>query len=315
MTDISIEDTGTNVTVDDEGVNVTVGSAQGPAGPQGAQGLKGDTGDTGDTGPPGPNEVTDGVTATDITGIVKGNGAVVSPAQADVDYASAHTHPYIPNALVDAKGDIITATADDTPSRKAVGTGGKILVADPSQSDGLNWIDYLPQNQIGRVSRPFFTYGGSSGTLGLTQNWLYAIAIYIARTETVDRIIIEVTTAYAGHEARLGIYANGADGLPGVLLLDAGTVSMATTGLKEIVINQTLTPGLYHLALHASSTNAQIRSGYCIGSYYGAPYGGAFNTSYGIAYQSLAYGPLPNPFGGPVSFAQHVLLIGLRRSA
>jgi hypothetical protein len=45
----------------------------------------------------------------------------------------------IQNAIVDAKGDLITATAADTPARLAVGTNGQTLVADSSTSTGLKW--------------------------------------------------------------------------------------------------------------------------------------------------------------------------------
>ena len=45
----------------------------------------------------------------------------------------------IQNAIVDAKGDLISATAADTPARLAVGNNGETLVADSSQSTGLRW--------------------------------------------------------------------------------------------------------------------------------------------------------------------------------
>jgi hypothetical protein len=45
----------------------------------------------------------------------------------------------IAKALVDAKGDIITATADNTPARLAVGTNGQVLTADSSTATGLKW--------------------------------------------------------------------------------------------------------------------------------------------------------------------------------
>jgi hypothetical protein len=45
----------------------------------------------------------------------------------------------IQNAIVDAKGDLITATAADTPARLAVGSNGDTLVADSSSSVGLRW--------------------------------------------------------------------------------------------------------------------------------------------------------------------------------
>jgi hypothetical protein len=46
----------------------------------------------------------------------------------------------IQNAIVDAKGDLIGATAADTPSRLAVGTDGQILTADSTEATGLKWI-------------------------------------------------------------------------------------------------------------------------------------------------------------------------------
>jgi hypothetical protein len=46
----------------------------------------------------------------------------------------------IAKALVDAKGDIITATADNTPARLAVGTNEHRLVADSATSTGLAYV-------------------------------------------------------------------------------------------------------------------------------------------------------------------------------
>jgi hypothetical protein len=42
-------------------------------------------------------------------------------------------------SLLDAKGDIIAATADDTPSRLAVGANGYVLTADTAEATGLKW--------------------------------------------------------------------------------------------------------------------------------------------------------------------------------
>jgi hypothetical protein len=45
----------------------------------------------------------------------------------------------IQNAIVDAKGDLIAATAADTPARLAVGTNGQVLTADSTAATGIKW--------------------------------------------------------------------------------------------------------------------------------------------------------------------------------
>lgn len=59
----------------------------------------------------------------------------------------------IQNAIVDAKGDLVAASAADTPARLAVGANGTILTADSGESTGLKWVArptfyaYLSSNQ------------------------------------------------------------------------------------------------------------------------------------------------------------------------
>jgi hypothetical protein len=45
----------------------------------------------------------------------------------------------IQNAIVDAKGDLIAATAADTPARLAIGTNGQVLTADSTAATGMKW--------------------------------------------------------------------------------------------------------------------------------------------------------------------------------
>lgn len=62
----------------------------------------------------------------------------------------AHTHDYIPNTLVDAKGDILTATADNVPARLAKGADGTVLVSDSTTSTGLAWQPYGSPHAAGK---------------------------------------------------------------------------------------------------------------------------------------------------------------------
>jgi hypothetical protein len=51
----------------------------------------------------------------------------------------------IQNTIVDAKGDLIGATASDTPARLAVGANGTMLVANSAESTGLKWTTATDQ--------------------------------------------------------------------------------------------------------------------------------------------------------------------------
>lgn len=51
----------------------------------------------------------------------------------------ANLSAVILDTLVDAKGDLVTATAADTPARFAAGANGYVLVAQSGESTGLKW--------------------------------------------------------------------------------------------------------------------------------------------------------------------------------
>lgn len=84
----------------------------------------------------------------------------------------------IQNSIVDAKGDLISATAADTPARLAVGANGTFLSADSTQSTGLKWttapspaswnivqqtaIDYTEDLNVAAYLNGNWVVGGSS---------------------------------------------------------------------------------------------------------------------------------------------------------
>ena len=65
--------------------------------------------------------------------------AKASGTDLDFSWVAQDDSNAIQNAIVDAKGDLIAATAADTPARLAVGTNGHVLTADSTAATGLKW--------------------------------------------------------------------------------------------------------------------------------------------------------------------------------
>ena len=67
-------------------------------------------------------------------------GQVLAKASnANMDFVWSADASGIPATILDAKGDIIAATAADTASRLAVGANNTVLTADSAQATGLKW--------------------------------------------------------------------------------------------------------------------------------------------------------------------------------
>ena len=81
--------------------------------------------------------------ATSMADLLGGTtGQVLSKTtNADMDFTWVTTDDTnaIQNAIVDAKGDLIAATAADTPARLAIGTNNQVLTADSAQATGMKW--------------------------------------------------------------------------------------------------------------------------------------------------------------------------------
>ncbi len=161
--------------------------------------------------------------------------------------------------IVDAKGDIIAATAADTVARLAVGTDGQVLTANSSTATGLKWETSLtvapqiiPQASLQYLRTPILAaVGQQTGALNTT----YYSPVYLSGI-SFDRIVCRTGSGHTGTStARLGIFnADNATGKPSTVYLDAGTVSCTGTNTEfTITISSTPPAGFYWLAINVQA--------------------------------------------------------------
>lgn len=86
--------------------------------------------------------------------------AKASGTDLDFTWVAQDDSNAIQNAIVDAKGDLIAATAADTPARLAVGTNGQVLTADSTAATGLKW-----ETPAGASGPAFFAYRTTTQTI------------------------------------------------------------------------------------------------------------------------------------------------------
>lgn len=187
-----------------------------------------------------------------------GNPTAPTPATGDDDTSVATTafvkaQGYVPKSLVDAKGDLIVATGNDTPARLPVGSNGQVLTADSGESAGVKWATPsgggggLP---LGNAMQDKLYSAGvstSSGGGAPPVDIIHLTPVFLAAGFPIKRLLIGVQTAATGSQSfDVGIYDMNGD------LLTSGTGSTGTsTGNKEVNLASlvTLDPGMYWFAL------------------------------------------------------------------
>jgi len=130
----------------------------------------------------------------------------------------------IQNAIVDAKGDIITATANDTPARLAVGTNGHVLTADSSTATGLKWAAAAGG---GKVLQVINASTGTQVTNSTTSHADTGLTASITPSSASSKVLVLVSQNGIGKSA--GNASNGCD----VKLLRGATTLTEITAAAE----------------------------------------------------------------------------------
>jgi len=210
------------------------------------------------TVPTSTDLVKDGATAIETLGDgidasfvdLKGGttGQVLSKASGtdlDFTWVAQDDSNAIQNAIVDAKGDLIAATAADTPARLAVGTNGHVLTADSTAATGLKWAA-VPSGGITLLSTT--TLSGTSTNItsidqGYNQLLIVVKNMSLSATGSYPQIRPNGSaglTAFTAQIGRGGTVLTQAD--------DAQTIVMAYSDYASSNTNNTFAINLYNYA-------------------------------------------------------------------
>lgn len=122
---------------------------------------------------------------------------------------------------------------------------GFVGFAQPAAQPAPQVAGFLTSGAYYFTSSPFAV--STSSTQGVGS--LKLMPWIVPNACTLSRMGAEVTSAgEAGSLVRLGLYADNGAGLPGLLVLDAGTIAGDSNTVQEISITAPLQPGLYWAA-------------------------------------------------------------------
>jgi hypothetical protein len=175
-------------------------------------------------------------------------GQVLAKASnTDLDFTWSSVDPL---TILDAKGDLITATAADTPSRLAVGTNGYVLTADSTTSTGLKWA--APAGG-GKVLQVVSTTSSTEQTSSSTTYADTALTVNITPSAATSKVLIMIYTPTG---------KSSGNALNGLLLrlrnATAGTTKWTTNVLYYQNTAQTHFDSFASSYLDSPSTTSQI---------------------------------------------------------
>jgi hypothetical protein len=194
-------------------------------------------------------------------------GQVLSKASGtdlDFTWVAQDDSNAIQNAIVDAKGDIIAATAADTPARLAVGANDTVLTADSSTATGLKWATVSAGGMTlinsGTVTAGTLNVGSIPGTYNDLELWIYEFDPGSTGGTPAFRFNSDSTSKYQST-----VTGNGSIAGQGYFHMSYDMNSTVATGLVVLTIKQYANTGQNKMfqgymtgAASANSANAAV---------------------------------------------------------
>ena len=132
--------------------------------------------------------------------------------------------------IFDAKADLLTATAADTPARLAVGADGTLLTADSSEATGLKWA--APAAGGGLTLLSTTTLSGSSTTITISDTSYVNLYILL---RNVTPSLNSATISFRANSSNSNSYAVRTQNKDGVISSEtAGTNSTFNLGNYDL---------------------------------------------------------------------------------
>ena len=131
--------------------------------------------------------------------------AKASSADMDFSWVAQDDSNAIQNTIVDAKGDLIAATAADTPARLAVGTNGQVLQADSTTATGLKWAT-AGSGAVVQVKSAVYSTSTSNNTTTYADTGL---SLSITPTSASNKILV-IVQQYQAQAMTVAAYELGA---------------------------------------------------------------------------------------------------------
>ena len=160
----------------------------------------------------------------------------------------------IQETLIDAKGDILTATAADAPARLAVGTNGQVLTADSTAGTGLAYTTPMSASSIDTFTNKTYDTAGTGNSFSINGN-----AITSSTGTGAVNVLATLPTfgttgvKFSGSTSGTTTVLSGATAGTSVLTLPIATDTLVGKATTDTLTNKTLTAPLINLAFNAQT--------------------------------------------------------------